>query len=54
MSVSVSDIAAMSDTELARFMEQNRTANGNIELPVDDWDRLSKDELNCLAERMKT
>ncbi|KAI1167583.1 hypothetical protein F5B18DRAFT_393640 [Nemania serpens] len=53
MAVSVSDIAAMSDTELARFMEQNRTSNGDIELSVDDWDRLSKDERNCFAERLK-
>lgn len=53
MTVSVDAIAAMSDAELAQFMEQNRTSGGNFELPVDGWDQLSKDERSRLAERLQ-
>ncbi|KAJ8124649.1 hypothetical protein O1611_g8990 [Lasiodiplodia mahajangana] len=53
MPVSISDIAAMSDIELTQFMEQNRAANGNFELPVDDWDKLSNEERSCLAGRLQ-
>jgi hypothetical protein len=50
--LSVDDIAAMSDAALAAFMEKNRRADGVFQLPIDDWDRLTKDERNSLAERL--
>ena len=49
---SVDDIAAMSDAALAGFMEKNRRPHGAYELPVDDWDKLSKDERKILADRL--
>ena len=49
---SVDEIIVMTDAELARLMRENRRPNGDIELPVDGWDRLSKDERNHLAERL--
>jgi hypothetical protein len=52
LTVSVDDIAAMSDAALAVFMEKNRRPDGGFELPVDGWDKLSKDERKSLAERL--
>ena len=49
---SVDEIVVMTDAELARLMQENRRSNGDIELPVDGWDRISKDERNRLAERL--
>ncbi|KJZ70489.1 hypothetical protein HIM_10118 [Hirsutella minnesotensis 3608] len=51
--LSVERISALSDGELADFMKKNRRPDGTYELPVDGWDKLSKDERNQLAERLK-
>ncbi|KAJ4230716.1 hypothetical protein NW757_013981 [Fusarium falciforme] len=51
--VSVSEVAAMSDAELAQFMQKHRLPNGDYDLPVDGWERLSKDERSRLAERLE-
>ncbi|KAI1073381.1 hypothetical protein F5B20DRAFT_587319 [Whalleya microplaca] len=51
--LSVDEIAAMSDAELGQFMTKHRRPDGGYELPVDGWDKLSKDERNRLAERLK-
>lgn len=51
--LSVHEISALSDSELAQFMKKHRTANGDFALPVDGWDKLSEDERNRLAERLK-
>lgn len=51
--LSVHNISAFSDSELAHFMEKHRTANGDFVLPVDGWDKLLEDERNRLAERLK-
>ena len=53
LTISVGDIASMSDAALAAFMENNRGPDGGFDLPVDGWDKLSKDERNRLAERLK-
>ncbi len=50
--LSVNDIVAMSDAALAEFMHKNRRPNGVIELPVGDWDKISKDARKSLAERL--
>lgn len=50
--LSVNDIVALSDTALADFIKKNRGPNGHFELPVDGWDKLSKDERASLAERL--
>ncbi|KAL2758157.1 hypothetical protein ACRALDRAFT_1092157 [Sodiomyces alcalophilus JCM 7366] len=50
--VSIRDLVAFSDAELAQFMEKHRCADGTIELPVDGWDELSKDERIQLAKRL--
>ncbi|KJZ69148.1 hypothetical protein HIM_11466 [Hirsutella minnesotensis 3608] len=52
--LSVEHITALSDAGLANFMKKNRRPDGRYELPVDGWDKLSKDERNRLAERLKT
>lgn len=49
---SVSDINALSDTALADFIKKHRAPNGHVELPVDGWDKLSKNERASLAERL--
>ncbi|CAM1501499.1 Fc.00g034830.m01.CDS01 [Cosmosporella sp. VM-42] len=51
--LSVDDIAAMSDAELALFMDSNRCADDSYNLPIDGWDKLSTDERAQLAERLK-
>ncbi|KAH8656454.1 hypothetical protein BGZ61DRAFT_466529 [Ilyonectria robusta] len=51
--LSVDEIAAMGDAELGMFMKKHRRPGGGFELPVDGWDKLSKDERNRLAERLK-
>jgi hypothetical protein len=50
--ISVGDIAAMSDAVLGAFMDKNRGPDGGFDLPVDGWDKLSKEERNSLAERL--
>ncbi|KAJ4311317.1 hypothetical protein N0V84_010522 [Fusarium piperis] len=53
VTLSVDELAAMSDTELGQFMTKHRNPDGGYELPVDGWDKLSKDERGRLAERLK-
>ncbi|KAK7429751.1 hypothetical protein QQZ08_003777 [Neonectria magnoliae] len=53
VTLSVDEIAALSDAELGQFMTKHRRPDGGYELPVDGWDKLSKDERNRLAERLK-
>ncbi|KAG8426348.1 hypothetical protein J3459_008260 [Metarhizium acridum] len=53
VALSVDEIAAMSDTELGQFMTKHRHPDGSYELPVNGWDKLSKDERGRLAERLK-
>ena len=50
--LSVEDVNALSDAALADFMKRNRRSDGVIELPVDDWNTLSKDERRHLADRL--
>lgn len=50
--LSVGDITAMSDATLGAFMLENRGPDGNFDLPIDGWDKLSKDERALLAERL--
>ncbi|KID86448.1 hypothetical protein MGU_06260 [Metarhizium guizhouense ARSEF 977] len=51
--VSVGEVFAMNDAELAEFMQRHRRPNGDYQLPVDGWDKLSKDERSRLAERLE-
>ncbi|KAM4062850.1 hypothetical protein HRG_007667 [Hirsutella rhossiliensis] len=51
--LSVDHLFALSDAELADFMKKNRPPDGGYELPVDGWDKLSRDERQKLAERLK-
>ena len=51
--LSVDDIAAFSDAELAKFMKENRRPDGGYDLPVNGWDKLSKNERVQLGERLK-
>ncbi|KAM3429281.1 hypothetical protein NHJ13734_008239 [Beauveria thailandica] len=53
VTLSVDEIAAMSDTELGQFMTKHRHPDGGYELPVSGWDKLSKDARGRLAERLK-
>ena len=51
--LSMDDITTLSDAQLAQLMEEHRRPNGNFELPVDGWDKLTKEERNHLAERLR-
>ncbi|KAK4070040.1 hypothetical protein Purlil1_13558 [Purpureocillium lilacinum] len=51
--LSVTDVAALNDAELAQFMQKHRSHNGDFDLPVDGWDKLSMLGRNQLAERLK-
>ncbi len=50
---SVDDIANFSDAQLAKFMQDHRRDNGDFDLPVDGWDKLSRHDRNQLADRLK-
>ncbi|KAJ2897766.1 hypothetical protein MKZ38_004389 [Zalerion maritima] len=51
--LSVGDVAAMNDAELAQFMQKHRLPDGDYDLPVHGWDKLSRDERSRLAERLE-
>ncbi|PFH62652.1 hypothetical protein XA68_12523 [Ophiocordyceps unilateralis] len=51
--LSVAEVAALSDEQLAQFMQKHRRHNGNFSLPVDGWDKLSSHDRSQLAERLK-
>ncbi|KAJ5009401.1 hypothetical protein K4K57_008860 [Colletotrichum sp. SAR 10_99] len=52
--VSVGDVALMSDAELAHFMKKHRLPSGDYDLPVDGWDKLSRDDRSRLAGRLES
>ena len=49
---SVDQIVTMTDAKIARLMQKNRRSNDDIELSVDGWNRISKNERNRFAERL--
>ncbi|RSL43878.1 hypothetical protein CEP54_014913 [Fusarium duplospermum] len=49
----VSELMAMSDDQLTQFMKEHRDSTGIYNLPVDGWEKLSKDERERLASRLK-
>lgn len=49
----VSELMAMSDDQLAQFMTKHRDSVGTYNLPVDGWEKLSRDERERLASRLK-
>ncbi|KJZ68025.1 hypothetical protein HIM_12584 [Hirsutella minnesotensis 3608] len=51
--LSVDDILAFSDAELADFMQENRRPHGGYELPVDGWEKLSSVQRKRLVRRLK-
>ncbi|RBA11761.1 hypothetical protein FPRO05_14263 [Fusarium proliferatum] len=51
--ISVGKVAAMSDAELAQFMQRHRLPDGGYDLPVDGWDELSLGERSRFAERLE-
>ncbi|KJZ68715.1 hypothetical protein HIM_11893 [Hirsutella minnesotensis 3608] len=51
--LSVDDILAFSDAELANFMKSHRRLHGGYELPVDGWGKLSSVQRKRLARRLK-
>lgn len=51
--LSAAEFAALNDDELCHFMTNHRSFDGGYELPVDGWDKLSKDERDRLASRLK-
>ncbi|KAB5536103.1 hypothetical protein GE09DRAFT_341144 [Coniochaeta sp. 2T2.1] len=52
-SVHVDAVMAMTDQALAAFMIKNRHPDGNIDLPVHGWDKLSKKDRDGLAKRLQ-
>ncbi|TVY74648.1 hypothetical protein Focb16_v006021 [Fusarium oxysporum f. sp. cubense] len=51
--LSAAEFAALNDDELGHFMTNHRSFDGGYGLPVDGWDKLSKDERDRLASRLK-
>ncbi|OAA47107.1 hypothetical protein NOR_02743 [Metarhizium rileyi] len=51
--MTVHDISALSDAQLGEFMKKHRRADDSFELPIDGWERLSKEERDCLAQRLQ-
>ncbi|KHN96127.1 uncharacterized protein MAM_05975 [Metarhizium album ARSEF 1941] len=51
--LSVGEPAALSEEQLAQLMEKHRSHNGDFDLPVDGWDKLSLHARSQLAERLK-
>lgn len=49
----VQDVLAFTDEELVQFMQKHLRPDGNLELPIDGWDKLPISERNCLAERLR-
>lgn len=49
----VSKLMAMTDDQLTQFMKKHRDSTGIYSLPVDGWEKLSKDERERLASRLK-
>ncbi|KAI8675418.1 hypothetical protein NCS57_00442900 [Fusarium keratoplasticum] len=44
----------MTDDQLTQFMKKHRDSTGIYSLPVDGWEKLSKDERERLASRLKS
>ncbi|KAM5347255.1 hypothetical protein ACJ41O_010260 [Fusarium nematophilum] len=51
--LSVHNVAAMGDAQLAQFMKNHRLLDGGYDLPIDGWDKLSRGGRTRLAERLK-
>ncbi|QPH09514.1 hypothetical protein C2857_000320 [Epichloe festucae Fl1] len=50
----VNDLFALSDAQLGDFMKKHRRSDGAFVIRVDDdWDKLSKEDRNRLAERLQ-
>ncbi|KAK9438292.1 uncharacterized protein VB005_09300 [Metarhizium brunneum] len=50
-SMTVDDVSALSDARLGEFIKKHRRPDHSFELPIDGWDRLSK-ERDRLAQRL--
>lgn len=50
--MTVDELDALNDADLAQFIEKNRQPDGSVDLPINGWDKLSNDERRCLAERL--
>jgi hypothetical protein len=51
--LSARDVLALSDADLAQFMERSRRPDGGFDLDVADCHRLPKSQREKLAERLK-
>lgn len=51
--VTVEQVRAMTDDELDAFMKRHQQLDGSFTLPVDDFDKLSSEELDEFSERLK-
>ncbi len=50
--LSLVDIIALNDAELAELMKNHRHPNGNIELHVDGLDKVSEHERTAFTQRI--
>lgn len=51
--LSVRDVLALDDAELADFMRRSRAADNGFNLDIEGWDLLADDDQDHLAERLK-
>lgn len=51
--LSVDDILAFGETELAHYMRQNYYPDRGFDLDFEGWENLPKDQRDQLAERLK-
>ena len=47
------DILAFSDTELVRYLQENRHQDGGFDLEFEGWENLPKDQRDNLAQRLR-
>lgn len=47
------EVVLMKDAQLAQFMQKHRLPDGNYHLPIDGWEKLSKDKRSRLAARLE-
>ena len=49
----VEDVLAFSDTDLVRYLQDNRRLDGGFDLEFEGWENLPKDQRDNLAQRIR-
>ncbi len=49
----VDNVLAFNDTQLVRYLEENRRQDGGFDLEFEGWENLPKDQRDNLAQRLR-